>query len=154
MILGENHLPARIIECISEYLFFVSNPKKYTHKQKAKGTKKNRRKKMLLLWWTISVGNLMRYDGIVWEFALCSSMLKAVNCFYIYIYILCSRWKPKQVNAIKTSLSTYFIQPSFPNFNIKMIEFCTLQKRYEWTLFSFRTTKDLSIKKSAVRAVL
>ena len=39
MILGENHLPARIIECISEYLFFVSNPKKYTHKQKAKETK-------------------------------------------------------------------------------------------------------------------
>ena len=35
----KDHLPARIAESVSEYLFFVSNKKKQIHKQKAKETK-------------------------------------------------------------------------------------------------------------------
>ena len=72
-----HHLPTRIDECVSEYIFFVSN-KKHTRKQKAKKNlkkiekqkkpKKKRRNKMLLL--TISVENLTRYHDIVWEFTL------------------------------------------------------------------------------------
>ena len=56
---------------------------KKSHKQKAKETKENRktketkeekRKKMLLL--TVSVENLMGYDDIVCEFALCTFNLR------------------------------------------------------------------------------
>ena len=38
-----HHLPARIVECVSEYIFFVSNKKKQMQKQKAKETKENRK---------------------------------------------------------------------------------------------------------------
>ena len=37
-----HHLPACIVECVSEYIFFVSNKKKM-QKQKAKETKENRK---------------------------------------------------------------------------------------------------------------
>ena len=39
------HLPARIVACVSEYMFFVSNKKKthtHTEKQKTNETKENR----------------------------------------------------------------------------------------------------------------
>ena len=38
-------LAARIAECVSEYIFFVSNQKTHTHKQKAKETKEKRKTK-------------------------------------------------------------------------------------------------------------
>ena len=84
---------------------------------------------------TISVENLEAYNNIVWQFALCTFNLpdlptksaceKTIN---LYIFAnFCSRWKPKYVNAAKTFLSIYSVHISFPTFNIKMIEFCTLK---------------------------
>ena len=45
----------------------------------------------------------------------------------IYLFTLCWRWKPKQVNIVKMSLALFYVHPSFPSFYIKMIESCTLQ---------------------------
>ena len=54
-----------------------------------------------------------------------SGCLKAINFgkhFYIFVYVLF-----KMKTKIETSLSIYSIHPSFPNSNIKMIEFCALK---------------------------
>ena len=40
-----HHLRACIVEYVSEYIFFVSNKKTHTHKQKAKESKENRKTK-------------------------------------------------------------------------------------------------------------
>ena len=74
-----HHLPTRIAECVSEYIFFVSNKKKHIQtkskkklkkKEKQKKPKKKKRNKMLLL--TIPVENLTRDHDIVWELTLCT----------------------------------------------------------------------------------
>ena len=79
-----HHLPARIVECVSEYVFFVSKKQKKKKKpqrnkkqkklekieKQKKPTKKGRKKMLLLL--TISVENLTGYGDIVWHFALCT----------------------------------------------------------------------------------
>ena len=40
-----HHLLARIVVCVSEYIFFVSNKRIHIQKQKAKETKENRKSK-------------------------------------------------------------------------------------------------------------
>ena len=75
------HLPARIVESVSEYIFFVSNKKTFTD-TKTKETKENRKTKETKeetekenVVYTISVENLPWYDDIVWQFALCTFKL-------------------------------------------------------------------------------
>ena len=66
------HSPARIVECLLEYIFLISYKKKQTtatRKKKPKETKEEKR---------ISVQNLTGYDNIVCEFALCTFNLLAV----------------------------------------------------------------------------
>ena len=89
------HLPVRLVAFVSEYIFFVSNKKTHTERnkkqkklkkiekqkklkkiEKQKKLKKKRRKKMLLLLLTISVENLMGHDDIVWQFALSTFNLR------------------------------------------------------------------------------
>ena len=77
-----HHLPTSVAQCVSEYIFFVSNKK--THSQKAKETKENRKTKeikeekekenvvVVIVAVEKSVENLKRYDDIVWQFALCT----------------------------------------------------------------------------------
>ena len=38
------HLPASIVECVSKYMFFVSEKYKHVHKQNAKETKEEKKK--------------------------------------------------------------------------------------------------------------
>ena len=151
------HLSVRIVAFVSEYIFFVSNKKTHTERnkkqkklkkiekqkklkkiEKQKKLKKKRRKKMLLLLLTISVENLMGHDDIVWQFALSTfnlrdqptkreRQLKNNKRVCIYSFTFCLRWKPRNVNAVKTFLSIYSIRLSFSTFNIKMIEFRTLK---------------------------
>ena len=82
-----HHLPARIVECVSEYKFLYKKKKKHhiyrSKKQKKlkkiekekKPTKIGRKKKMLLLL-TISVENVTGYDVVVWQYALCTFNLR------------------------------------------------------------------------------
>ena len=68
-------LTVRIVAFVSEYIFFVSNKKTHTERnkkqkklkkiEKQKKLMKKRRKKMLLLLLIISVENLMGHDDIV-----------------------------------------------------------------------------------------
>ena len=120
-------------------ILFLFQTKKHTHtnkKQKKlnkienqRKPKKKRKNKMFLLL-IISVENVTRYDDIIWEFALCTARVKkqkTLKSICIYLLTFHSRWKPRYVNALKTSLSIYSVHPSFTAFNIKMIEICTLQ---------------------------
>ena len=89
------HLPARIVECVSEYILFVlkhihtnKKQKKVEKKrEKEKKRKDDSRKKMLLLR-TVSVKNQTRYD-IVCEFALCTFSLRnrPMNFSWLFIQI-------------------------------------------------------------------
>ena len=74
----KNHLPFHNVDCVWEYIFFVSK-KTHTNKHKTRETKEERKtkkttkkmkKKMLL--WAVSVENLTGYGNIVCEFALCN----------------------------------------------------------------------------------
>ena len=138
--------------CIRIYIFLFQTKKKntYTNKKEKKLKKiekqkkpKIRRKRKMLLLFTISVENLTIYDDIVWKFAMGTFNLRdqskkiehytlekkqqTLENIGLCLFTLCSRWKPRYVNAVKTSLSTYSIHPSSPTFNIKMIEICILQ---------------------------
>ena len=101
----------------------------------------------MLLLLTVSVENLSGYDTIICEFALSTFNLHdqprkreraekqwALENICIYLFTLCSGWKPRYVNAVKMSLSIYSIHPSFPTFNIKMIKFvpCRLLQQLLW----------------------
>ena len=93
-----------------------------------------------MLLWTVSVKNLMGYNDTMWELALCiltlrdqpmkrERVLKTKNFgkhLYLFVYF---RFiiKTMYVNAVTTSPSIRYIHSSFPNFNIKMIEFCSSQ---------------------------
>ena len=65
------HSPARIVECVSEYIFFSkkSNQKKQKTKEQNEKTKKCKETKEEK---RISMENLKGYDDIVCEFALCT----------------------------------------------------------------------------------
>ena len=126
--------------------------KKLKKIEKQKKQKKKRRKKMLLLL-TISVENLTRYDAVVWEFALCTfnlhdqstkrervlknnklwKTLVYICLLYLFGYVVyfnhvmlaetCS--KNVFIYIFYSPMEISMIHPSFPTFNIKMIEFCT-----------------------------
>ena len=100
--------------------FIVSNKKPHTNKnqtrmEKQKKQKKKRRKKFVLIG-NIYVENPTRYDDMVWEFSLCTFNLRnqstkrtyaekqTLEKICIYLFIFCSRWKPRTVNAVKMSL--------------------------------------------------
>ena len=76
--------PARMFECVSEYMFLISvfnfkkNSAKETRRQKAKETKKEKR---------ISVENRVGYDDIVCEFDLLTFNLldRDVNFSWLFI---------------------------------------------------------------------
>ena len=74
------HSSARIVECVSEYIFLISqNQKDRTRRQKkAKETKEENR---------ISLENLTGYSDIVCELALCTFNLldRVVNFSWLYI---------------------------------------------------------------------
>ena len=55
------HSPACIVECVSEYIFLISEKRKKTRTQKAKETKEEKR---------ISVENLTKYHDIICKFAV------------------------------------------------------------------------------------
>ena len=57
-----HNLLVRIVQCLSEYIFFVPTKKSQTHTYKQKPKKKSRMKMLLML--TISVENLTGYDDI------------------------------------------------------------------------------------------
>ena len=81
----------------------------------------------------------MGYNDIVCKFALytfdlCDQpaneelVLKTINFvrhLYIFVYFM-FKMKTKIFNAVKR-FSLYYVHPNFPTFNMKMIEFCTLQ---------------------------
>ena len=79
---------ARIVECVSEYIFLISKKKKkkkkktkITRRQKVKETKEEKK---------ISVKNLTRYNNFVCEFALCTFNLfdRVLNFSWLFMNLM------------------------------------------------------------------
>ena len=74
------HSPARIVKFILEYTYFnfKIKHKKITRIEKTKEAKQEKRR---------SAKNLMGYDDIVYEFALCNSNLvdRIVNFYWLFV---------------------------------------------------------------------
>ena len=78
---------ARIVECVSEYIFLTSKKKKkkkktkITRRKKVKETKEEKK---------ISVKNLTGYNDFVCEFALCTfnSFDRVLNFSWLYMNLM------------------------------------------------------------------